>query len=980
MEFRVLGPVEAWHNGDTLHFARQQQRLVLGILALEANTMVSRDQLVELLWGDRAPQRATAVVQSRVSEVRAMLDSTQFRDPQVQLTASRGGYLLRTPPERVDAQRFRDSISRRGEYTSQTQARAMIRTALALWRGPVLGGGLSPYAHAVLCQGLEAARLTAVEDLFDLELHLDNHLAIVDEVVQVAAANPTRERLVAQMLLALSRAGRGAEALQAYNTWQRWLRDELGTDPSPDLTELHVAILRGETPSVTAGSPASSSGTTGSLARPSSATGGPAGTPTSPPDTPPDAIRGPHPETPTGFRLAVPHILPADISDFSGRQREVRELGELLRPAGRGVRVVVVSGPGGAGKTALAVHVAHRLSHEFPDGQLYAMLRTAQSDEPTSAFGVLGRFLRALGVDGLDMPDTLDERVDLYRGLLAGRRLVVVLDNVTNEDQLLPLIPGSSACSVIVTSRTRLGGTLGAQTLPLDVMAEGDALALFSQLAGTGRVTAEPDAAVELVQRCGHLPLAIRVAGAKLGAKPHWSVGKLVSLLRDEHSRLDRLVHGHLDVRASIEVSHRGLDVAARTLLRRIGDIDLPEVEIWIAAALLDSAAAEAEELLEQLLDAQLLDFAGRDAAGSPRYRLHDLVRLFAREKAQTDASPDDLSAARQRVYGATQYLVDRLFEALWGDGSMTMHGGAARWRVPDDLVDMSMEGLLRWFDTSRPLLVPIIERATADMLGETVWDLVCTASPLFPMRRLYDDWQHVLDRALTLTTGLGDRRGEAALRYRLGMLWTDRQDFDRAEREFQHAAALFTQADDPHGRAVVGAYLAMVSRFRRQPGTAVEQYRAALVDLVAYGDHGGAGFVQRGLGQAHMALDELDEAARLFAESRASYQRCGAAPVGRSQLLLWEGMLLLRQGRHERADAQFTEVLEIARTLGDRHGQAQALRGLGLARHRAGRYAEARAALTEALELVRQPRPSIVEAFVRDTMTQLFDAEPQEG
>jgi tetratricopeptide (TPR) repeat protein len=372
---------------------------------------------------------------------------------------------------------------------------------------------------------------------------------------------------------------------------------------------------------------------------------------------------------------------------------------------------------------------------------------------------------------------------------------------------------------------------------------------------------------------------------------------------------------------------------------------------------------------LEELLDAQLLDFAGHASDEQPRYRLHDLVRLFAREQADAD---DPADKAVIRAFGSALSILDRLFDALYGRNSLTMHSASTRWSG-DGSAAASPAALLAWFDAERQVIVRLVERAAREGLSGIAWDLACTASPLFAMRHLYDDWAHVLDTALAATRQSGDTRGQAAILYRLGMLHTDRQQMDQAKDLFGQAARLFEQAGDDHGRAVATAYLAMIHRFQRQPKQALAQYEAALDGLDASGDRGGVAFVLRGLGQAWMDLGDDEAADTHVARSLAIYREIGSPPLGLAQAQFWYGMLLLKRQRHEQAEPLFAEVLATARAFGDRYGQAQALRGLGICHHRSGRREQARAELTEALQLVRQPTPSIVESSVRQTIEDLF-------
>ncbi|MEJ3749788.1 BTAD domain-containing putative transcriptional regulator [Actinomycetes bacterium KLBMP 9797] len=946
MEVWVLGPVEARHDDAVVRFARRQQRLVLGILALQPNRAVPGERLIDLLWGQQPPARARAVLQSRISELRATLAAMPRPDPDVRVDTTATGYVLETPPERIDAHRFEELVARGRAARTDEERRALLRQALALWRGPVLGDSAPTGSHAGFGTSLEAARLTAAEDLLDAELRLDNHYAIADEALRLANEHPTRERFIGHMLLALSRTGRAAEALQAYHSWRGWLRDELGTDPSPEVQATHTSVLQGTSPPVGSTRPSG-----GNLAAATTRLDGP-----------------------DRFTVTVPRTLPPDIADFAGRQREVRILRDLLlhRRTGQ-VAIAAVTGPGGAGKTALAVHVGHAVAAHFPDGQLYVNLRGNDHDEPVEPFEVLGRFLRLLGVDGLAVPGTVEERADLYRSLLSDRSAIVLLDNAASDEQLLPLVPNSATCGVLVTGRSHLGASLGVRPLHVDVMDETDALELLRRVGGPARVADDPAATADLARRCGYLPLALRIVAAKLSAKPHWSVDKVVGLLDDEQERLDRLSHGHLDVRASIALSYEHLRPAARTLLRHLGDFDLPEVSVWLSAALLDCRSDAAEELLEQLLDAQLLQL-GTDPDGRTRYRLHDLVRIFARERAAVESPDDELEAARVRGFGTFLRMLDLLLRAINGGDYRTLHGPATRWPVDDRWATAAEAELLDWFDAERSSVVAAVRRAARDGRSATAWDLACAATIPLTTRRQYDDMGVVLEAALTATLRAGDLRGEAATRHRLGVLHGVHRRIDATLEHLQRAAELFEQLGDVHGQALVSSTRGIFEVGRGRPEDAIEHFAAALAGLRTVNDHGEIAQVLRSIGRARMQLGDDDAADSAFESALTVLRKTGGSATGQAQVLFWRGMLWLRQGRHTIAEPLFQEVLALTRVLGDRTGQAQALRGLGICHVQRGDRAAGRAALDDALHLVRRPSLSIVESQVRGTIAQLFD------
>ncbi|MEU7615812.1 AfsR/SARP family transcriptional regulator [Micromonospora rifamycinica] len=756
----MLGPVELWHRGRPIRLARRQQRLILGILALRANESVSTGQLIDLLWGDAPPRQARAVVQTRVSELRAVLNTAD--DSPVHLHTRGGEYLLESPPAAVDAQHFLAlSQAARVEPDATTAARTLDR-ALDLWRGPVLGGDVPDESYATVCQRLESARLTAVEELFDLQLDTGNQRGIVDELLATAQANPARERLVQQLMLALSRVGRSAEALSHYERWRRWLADEFGADPQPETQRVHLSILR--------------EGHGEPVEQVAAAAGGPVGM---------------HPHD------GVSRLLPPDISDFTGRTAEVERMRRLLTtPTRTGVAVVTVVGSGGVGKSALSVHVAHSVRESFPDGQMYADLRGSDRRDPADPAEVLGRFLRALGVAGAAVPDTVEERADLYRNLLAERRVLVVLDNAATDEQVIPLVPAGRRCAVIISGRAPLGSTFGASTLRLAALDPASAGELLARVTGDQRVRAEPAAAAELSRQCGFLPLALRILGARLAAKPHWSVEKLRGMLRDESRRLDQLSYREWDVRASLATSYTGLPEDARRLLRLTGHLDLAYTDPGIAAASLDVSPGQSEALLEQLFDAHLVEAASAEPMVGARFRLHHLVRLYARERADAEDDPAELTAARTRGFGAWLTLAELARKAVGDDTGMRHSPVAERYPVGGEPARMARMAPLTWFDSERAALAVVARRAAGKGHPAACWELVDAVSPLFRLRRSLTEWHGLLLLALACARAAEDRLGEATILYRLAACSRDRQEFTRAEQYVEESRGLFATAD----------------------------------------------------------------------------------------------------------------------------------------------------------------------------------------
>ncbi|HCT75123.1 MAG TPA: hypothetical protein DGG94_06230 [Micromonosporaceae bacterium] len=945
-EILILGPIETIHDGASLVLSRRQQRVILGILALDAGRLVTIDRLVELLWGDNPPAQSRAVVHSRVSNLRTSLADLVGPEGDIALHSQGTGYVLDVVPEKVDAHRFLHMARNWKQNRSADESRHQLRTALGLWRGAAFGGEADGEVAAVLCEPLEAMRLTTYEDLFGLELAAGGAEDIADQAAEMALLNPLRERLGGQAMVALYQSGRGAEALHLYGRLRAWLRDELGTDPGNQLQLIHRAVMRDDEQSL--------------------------------------AEAGFHPATPPVVVDAVdtsaaddelvgvaetPHTLPPPPGDFAGRDDEVARLVEALTNSAQ--EIVAITGPAGVGKTALSLHIAYKLAGEFPHGQLFADMRGFDGDAPVTVETVIARFLRALGAEPVAASETFEELLDRYRTTLANRRVLVVLDNVASDEQIQPLIAGGGTCRIIINGRTRLGATIGAHRIDLDVMTRAQSLRLLSQLIGVPRVSAESQAAEDLAQQCGHLPLALRIAGAKLAAKPYWTIARLVGTLRDERVRLDNLAHGQLDVRVSIELTYAYLSEPAQRLLRAIGDVDLASVSVWLAAALLDTDARTAESVLEQLFDARLIDIAGYDPSGHPRFMLHDLIRLFASERADLDESAKTLAAARRRVYGAYLAIVERAYQSIYGGDFQNIRAGATRWAPSGHPIDPLGDEPLRWFDNEYQAILKVLRRAAEDGAAEAAWEIACTASPMFQMRRLFDEWHTALSVALGASRATGNRRGEAAIRYRLGWVAIDRTKYDEARAEFDDAIGIFNELGDAHGAATVRVYLGNLERHTGAYDRALACYRDAEEVLRAHGDHGGVAYVLRATGQVHIARNEFPEAKRLLDRALDIYWANGARQ-GAAQALFWSGMLALHESRLGDAKPLFAEALEIAQRIGDLPGVAQCIRGLGLANRAEGDFTSAATNFAEALRLVRQSKPTQLEEQIAGSLSDL--------
>jgi DNA-binding SARP family transcriptional activator/predicted negative regulator of RcsB-dependent stress response len=878
MQVRLLGPVELWDGAASVPIG-PRARAVLAALALDAGRVRSVDRLIEAVWGDRAPTTATAQIQACVSALRRALrvadpDGEPVRDVIVTVPP---GYLLRT--DQVDLLEFERRIEH-ARGLEPARASDELRAALALWRGPALGGLPGLAAEAAR---LEERRMTALEERIDADLALGRAGDLIPELVSLVAAHPLRERVRGQLMRALHRAGRRSEALSAYQEARDTMVGELGLEPGPDLRRIQQAILA-------------------------------------------DEASGPGEPVP----LAGPSPLPPDIADFTGRAKQIAEIASALtwRPEPyAAVPIIAISGRGGVGKTTLAVHVAHRLREEFPDGRLYVGLHGTDAS-PADPGDVLGRLLRSLGVDGAAVPAEPDERADLYRARLDGRRVLIVLDNAADERQVRPLLPGSPLCGVLVTSRRRLTGLAGATRIELDAFDAAQAAELLTRVAGIERVAAEPEAADRVAALCDRLPLALRIAAARLAAKPHWTLERLARRLADERRRLDELVHADLEVRGSLALGHRGLSAGAQRAFRLLGLLDVADFAAWTAAALVDLPMQEGEDLVEELVDARLLEVAGRDATDQPRYRFHDLLRVYARERALAEEIPAARKAALGRAVAGWLALADEAERRLPNCYYAPLTGDAPRMALDPETTDVLLRDPLAWFDSERSAITTMVEQARAAGLPGACWELASAILPFFEFSGDVVEWRRCADHALAAARESGDLRGEAAAELDLGSLLYVRSEFGEARRHFERAAVLCERVEDDYGRAGALCGVAATVRVIGDPEASRPLWAEALRLFGEVGDRRAEAYAVEGLG-----LCDLD------------------------------------QGRAEPARARFEEMLRLYQSAGNGMGEAHALRRVANVELELGRYAEARRLLEQALPTFRAIGDRLSEAVVQMRM-----------
>jgi DNA-binding SARP family transcriptional activator len=927
MELRILGPLEVLASGEHVALGGPRPRILLAVLALEANCVVPVERLVDAVWDESPPPTARSQLQMCVSGLRRTLAVTKLADA---IVTRPPGYLLRVPPGELDAEVFDGMVASAriaAEAGRMAEAADGLHDALGLWRGPVLAGVSGRVVQAGTTR-LEERRLHTLEERIRLDLQLGRHDDLVGELRSLVADYPLHERLRADLMLALYRSGRPVEALDAYRKARQTLIQELGIEPGEELHRLERAILS-RRPEL-------------DLVAPVRAGGGPNADPT-----------------------VVPRQLPHDIADFTGRDRLISLIHGMVTGSGperEALPVVGVAGPGGVGKSTLAVHAAHLLSADFPDGQLYAKLQ--HGDRPVGPAEVLGRFLLALGVAGTAVPDGLDERAEMYRSRVADKRILVVLDDGADESQVVPLLPGTAACAVIITSRVRLTGLAGAYHIGVGVLDTAAGVTLLGRIAGSDRVRAEPESAAALAALGGGLPLALRIVGARLASRPHWKLSRMVERLRDETGRLDELEHANLGVRASISLSYVGLPGAAQQLLRRLAVLDAPDFAGWVAAALLDISLERAEDVLERLADAQLL-LAGLDGAtGVVRYRFHDLIRVFARERLAAEEPPAEVRAAGVRALEAWLALAEGAHRGEYGGDNSILHGGAARWPVPVDLAARLLEKPLAWLESERAGLVAAVRQAGSWDLDELCWDLALTSMTLFEAKNYFTEWWDTTEVALAATRRAGNHRGEAATLYSRGSLHCARQQLDQARTVFHLALRSFEDCADEHGQALVVNDLGFIDRLQGRSRSAMRHFARALAGLRAAGDRVAEANTLHNMAGTLLDTGDHEAGEKLLDDALAISQAAGGRRV---EAQVWHrlGEIYLHKGELDRSAHAFGRVLRIVRDRGDRVGETYGLHGLGKVRHREGRHDRAEVSLDQALRLARQVGDRLSEARI---------------
>ena len=954
----VLGPVRAWRAETELELGASQRRAVLGLLAVRANQVVPRDELIDGLWGEELPASAVNALHVHVSRLRATLEPQRaHRAPSQVLLATGTGYQLRLTPGQLDAAAFAERLAQaRAARAKGDLAAAAVSfdASLGLWQGAALAGIGGPSAQ-IIRAGLGDQRLAAIEERIEVILALGRHGEAAHQLVELVREHPLRERFAGQLMLALYRSGRQAEALNAFADARRVLVGELGIEPGPQLRTLHARILAGD-PSLDVTVTVSVTGTTATrLALPAA-------------------------ERPT------PAQLPADVAAFTGRSGELAALDRLrtapAAPTGAvestptACAILVLSGTAGVGKTALAVRWSRRAAAEFPDGQLYVNLRGYDPGQPVPPGDALAGFLRALGMPGQDIPTETDERAAAYRSLLDGRRLLVLLDNAASVEQVRPLLPGCPSCLVVVTSRDSLAGLVarhGAGRLDLDMLPLPDAVGLLRTLIGD-RVDAEPGAAVALAKQCARLPLALRVAAELAAASPDSRLEGLAGELASEQRRLDLFDAGgdeRTAVRGVFSWSYRHLPAAAARAFRLLGLHPGPDFDAYAVAALTSGASArqpsdtgatdtQARDVLALLARAHLVH-----PAGAGRYGMHDLLRAYASHLAEAEESADARSQAVANLFdyylAAAASAMDALVPA---ERHYRPRIGPVAGPVPE--LATAAQGRA-WLDAERAVLVAIVTQGSpghATRLAATLFRYLETGGHYADAMTVHGHardaaallgdraaeataltnlgiicwrqgrYQRAIDyhqQSLAASLEIGDRTGEAIAMANLGVVYERQGHLDRAAECHQQGLALFRQAGDQSGEARALANLGSVASRLGQHEHAVDWYQQALALLRRIGDRAGEGSALPDLGVAYQRLGRYQEATDCYQLALALFAESGDR-TAEAEARNGVAEILLATGRPDEARAEHAAALALADRLGDTYEQARAHNGLSAA------------------------------------------------
>jgi DNA-binding SARP family transcriptional activator/tetratricopeptide (TPR) repeat protein len=974
----VLGPVTAWYGQEELRVGQPRQQAVLGILAMRANRVISRGELVDAVWGQDPPASAEGGIYTYVAGLRRIIEPARsVRGPGRVLVSSGAGYVLHLVPGQPDAVAFEQQLARARQLRKngdQVGAVGALEGALGLWRGVAFAGVPGPFAETERVR-LAELRTGAAEERADVLLALGRHEEVVPDLTVLVADHPLRERMRGLLMIALYRGGRHAEALRVFTDGRHVLAEELGIDPGTELSRIRQQVLTCDPALDLAADPAADE----HPARPASPVLRPGDSPGASPGVGPGegpgagpGIGGRAPSWAPG--VPVPAQLPLDAQGFSGRHDELRTLHDML-PSARAaetdesVPVVVISGTAGVGKTALAIRFGRQVAKHFPDGQLYINLRgrdaTRSPMEPMEALGLL---LVAFGMPPHRLTSSVEERAALFRSLVDGKRILVVLDNASNPAQVRPLLPGSPDCLVVVTSRNQMAGLVaaeGATLVSLDLLSDDEAHEMLARRLGRERVAAEPQAADEIITACAGLPLALSIAvGRAAAGRAKRPLSQLAGELHDARNRLAALEEGDAatDVRAVLSWSYDQFSPAAARMFRLLGLHPGPDVSLSAAASLAGISRADAGTALRELTRTHM---AAEHLPG--RFNVHDLLRVYAADQAERHDPAPERSAAVHRMldhYLHTAMAASQRFSPFRSSLRLAAPQPGV---LPAEMADKDQA--MAWFDAEAPVLLTLIDYASANGFDTHAWQIPWTLGPFFNRRGRWRSYAASQQIALAAAQRLDDTLALAHTHHLLGHAQLQMNDYEAAEPNFRQALDLFRELRDRANEAVVLNGLGIMLEKQERFPEALAVLLDALRMLKAAGHWWTQATLENGVGWLYAHLGQYDDALnhcqRSLSLHRESGHRGGAADALDSL-----GYVYLHLGDLAQAQAHYRQAIDAYREIASPFGEGNSLAGLGDVLLRGGDPDAARALYLQAaaiLDALPHPLADVVRGKLDD-------------
>ena len=929
VQFSLLGPLRVWRGPDELDLGPNQQRAVLALLLVRANHLVTVDELVALLWERDPPNSAVNVIHKYIGAIRRLLEpDLEARSSGRWVTRQGTAYRLAADESTSDLIRFRRLVREARSANGRNhpgEALDLLMEALGLHRG-TCGGGLELYGYRDHFTAVDQEYVSAVVEAADAALACVQPLRILPMLRQAAAGEPLNESLQARLVLLLAASGQQALALTHYQTVRERLGDELGVDPGADLRAAHSQVLRQEVPTTASVGPAEAGDDTAAT---------------------PAAFVAALPGVPSP--LVPPAQLPADLPTFAGREAELAAVAKMLSPDGESpmVAVCAIDGMAGIGKTTFAIHWAHQVKKRFEDGQLYLNLRGFDANAAAMAPAyALRALLYSLGVQAGQIPDDLDARAGLYRSVLAGKRVLIVLDNARDVDQVRPLLPGSPGCLVIATSRNPLVGlamTDGARLLTLNLPSSLTARETLERRLGVDRVAAEPEAAEEIIGLCGRLPLALAIVSARAAAHPDFTLASVAADLRRTRGRLDSFGTAGVaaDARTVFSWSYHHLSEPAGRLFRLLSLQAASDITAAASASLLGTAPEEARRLIAELTSTSLIS---EHQPG--RYAFHELIRVYAAELSE---STDTGSERHEALARELDYYLQSSFAAqvqLRPHREPIAPDPPRPGVTPEQFADY--ESAMSWFAAERHVLTASVALAAGSDFGFPAWQLALTMQQFCQWRGLFHDWKQVMEAALRAAERDADLPGQGHVLRSLAGVSFYLNRLDESVRYLERAQAIYTALGYTTEHAYLHSSFAEVFTYQGRLPLAIEHNRKALELYREAGYRRGEARAIADIGEALSALGDYEDAVTYLERGIALAQEV-RKPHQEGKVRKDLGIVRAKLGQLDSAIEQFRQALVLIRGAGSLPLEAETLLPLGDALATQGRADEARDAWQQA-------------------------------